>query len=108
MAKKSNNTQEAAHGERMIEVKLRFWTNGLAGKAGEIVPKHAWAAGVVRMEPNKSHGIVSMHPKPFHSLMDVGAVIENVLIEHGLMLHPSRKMQKYIEIDADDERREFE
>ena len=41
----------------MIEVKLRFWTNDISPEKGKIIPKHAWAAGVVRMEGNKSHGM---------------------------------------------------
>jgi hypothetical protein len=93
--------REAAHGEKMIEVKIRFWTNGIADQSGKILPRHAWASGVVRMDPNKSHGIVSGNPQPFHSLMDVTAVIEKVLVEHGVVLHPSRKMQKYFTVDAD-------
>jgi hypothetical protein len=87
---------DAVIGERMIEVKIRFWTNDISGESGKIIPKHAWSSGVVRMERNPSHGIVPRHPKPFHSLLDVGAVVEKVLIEHGVVLHPSRRMQKYI------------
>ena len=69
----------------------------LAGKSGQIIPKHAWSSGVVRIEPNKSHDIVPGSPKPFHSLLDVGAVIEKVLIEQGIVLHPSRRMRKYMQ-----------
>jgi hypothetical protein len=45
------------------------------------------------MERNKTHGIVPGPPKPFHSLLDIGAVIEKALIEHGVVL---KKMQKYL------------
>jgi hypothetical protein len=86
---------EAQHGQKMVEVKIRFWTNDIAGE-GKILPKHAWASGVVRMEPNKSHDIKPLPPKPFHSLLDLGAVIERALIEHGVVLHPSRRMKKYL------------
>jgi hypothetical protein len=89
-------SREAAQGEKMIEIKLRFWTNDLADASGQIRPKHAWSSGVVRIERNKSHGIVPSNPLPFHSLLDLGAVVEKVLIEHGIALHPSRKMKKYI------------
>jgi len=51
---KNAKAREAEHGQKMIEVKLRFWTNNLAGKSGQIIPKHAWSSGVVRIEPNKS------------------------------------------------------
>ncbi len=89
--------QEAAHGEKMIEVKIRFWTNKIADQPGKIKPKHAWSSGVVRVERNPSHSITPGPPRPFHSLLDVGAVIEKVLIEHGVVLHPSRRMRKYVE-----------
>ena len=46
---------EAKQGEKMIEVKLRFWTNDISPEDGKVVPKHAWTSGVVRMEKNKSH-----------------------------------------------------
>jgi hypothetical protein len=88
-------TKDAVHGEKMIEVKLRFWTNNLAGKKGKIIPKHAWAGGVVRMERNDLHGIKPTSPAPFHSLLDVGSVIEKTLIKHGIVLHPGRRMKKY-------------
>ena len=86
---------EAHRGERMIEVKLRFWTNGIARGEGNVRPRHAWSGGVVRMERNETHGIKPKNPKPFHSLLDVGAVIEKVLIQHGIQLHPGRRMRKY-------------
>lgn len=94
---KDLSAQEARHGEKMIEVKIRFWTNDITSEPGKIKPKHAWASGVVRIEGNKSHGIVPGAPKPFHTLLDVGAVIEKVLIEQGIVLHPSKKMAKYIQ-----------
>ena len=72
--------------ERMIEVKLRFWTNGIARGRGYIRPKHAWTAGTVRMERNESHDIRPDKGLPFNSLLDVGAVVERVLIAHGISL----------------------
>ena len=92
-------SKEAQQGERMIEVKLRFWTNNLATTEGQIRPKHAWTSGVVRMERNRSHGIVPGSARPFHSLLDVGAVVEKVLMDHGIQLHTSRRMRKYIQGD---------
>jgi hypothetical protein len=86
--------QEAKHGQKMIEVKIRFWTNDIA-EQGKVIPKHAWASGVVRIEANQAHGIVPGKPRPFHSLLDVTSVIEKVLIEHGIVLHAGRKMKKY-------------
>lgn len=91
--------REAKHGQKMIEVKIRFWTNDIAEGKGQIVPKHAWSGGVVRIEGNKSHGIEPGNPVPFHSLLDVGAKIEKVLIDHEVVLHSSRRMRKYLAAD---------
>jgi hypothetical protein len=93
-ANEKDVAQEAKHGEKMIEVKIRFWTDKLA-PGGQILPKHGWTSGVVRMESNPSHGISPKNPRPFNSLLDVGSVIEQVLIEHGIVLHPSQHMKKY-------------
>jgi hypothetical protein len=88
--------READQGERMIEVKIRFWTNDIAGEKGSVRPKHAWASGVVRVERNKTHGIVPGKPRPFHSLMDLSAVVERVLIDQGIVLHLNSRMKKYV------------
>ena len=85
----------AQHGQKMIEVKVRFWTDDLA-EEGHIIPKHAWTAGVVRMKRNESHGIVPEAPIPFNSLAEVSAVIEQVLIDHEIRLHASRRTQRYL------------
>jgi len=94
--KQTAASAKATQGEKMIEVKLRFWTNDIAAEEGNVIPKHAWTSGVVRIERNSTHGIEPKNPKPFHSLLDVGSVIEKVLIEHGVVLLLSKKMQEYI------------
>lgn len=95
---KAMETKEAEWGKRMIEVKIRFWTNDLAEGQGRILPKHAWASGVVRMAANKSHGIEPQSPVPFNSLMDLSEKIEKVLIQNGVTLHVSKRMTKYFDI----------
>jgi len=89
--------REAEQGQRMIEVRVRFWTNDLTGDGakGRIKPKHAWGSGIVRMKRNESHGIVSGKPIPFNSMMEMPAAIERALIEHGVKVHRSRKMKRY-------------
>ena len=89
--------KEAKFGEKMLEVKVRFWTNDLADVPGKIIPKHAWASGVVRMAANKSHGIKPQNPVPFNYLMDLLYIVEKVLIKHGITLHSSDQMSKYLE-----------
>jgi hypothetical protein len=93
-------TREAAWGKRMIEVKVRFWTDNLADGKGKIRPKHAWGAGVVRIERNDAHSIVPVNPIPFNSLLDIPAKIERLLIEQGVQIHPSTRMAKYLKRDA--------
>lgn len=86
---------EAQHRERTIEVKVRFFTNELAGKEGYIIPKHGWTTGSVQMDRNLSHNIVPKDPVTFNSLMEIPAVIEKVLINHGIILHRVKKTKKY-------------
>jgi len=93
----SVETRIAAWGERMIEVKVRFWTNGMAREKGQIRPKHAWTSGVIRIERNEVHGIKPKPPVPFNSLMAIPTVIEQVLIENGVALHLDHNMSKYIQ-----------
>ena len=95
MAADDNVVREGKYGEKMIEVKVRFWTDSIA-KEGHVIPKHAWTSGMVRIDTNKTHGITPKQPKPFNSLLEMNGAIERVLLEHGIMLHPSRKMQKYM------------
>ncbi len=87
----------AAHGQKMIEVRVRLWTNNIAKGEGKIVPKPTWASGVVMMEANSVHGIQPLGPLPFHSLLVLGSVIEKVLIRQGIVLHPGQKMSKYVQ-----------
>jgi hypothetical protein len=95
------NAIEAKQGKKMIEVRLRLFTNKIASQSGKIIPKHAWTQGVVYMQGNESHGIVPANPRPFHSLLEIGQVIESVLLEHGIVLIPSRRMEKYLTTKAD-------
>jgi hypothetical protein len=87
---------EPKQGKKMIEVRLRFFTNDIALQSGKIIPKHAWTQGVVYMQRNESHSIGRGNPRPFHSLLEIGQVIEKVLLEHGIVLIPSRRMKKYL------------
>jgi hypothetical protein len=88
--------RQAAQGEKMVEVRIRFWTNDLAEDKGKINPKHAWGSGVVLMDRNRSHGISPQNPVPFTSLLDLPAKIEKVLIDHGITVHKSNRMKRYM------------
>lgn len=88
--------RDARHGEKTIEVKIRFWTDEIASEKGKIIPKHALTAGVVGIERNEAHEIVPGKTIPFNSLLDLGTAIETVLKEHGIVLHLSSGMKRYM------------
>ena len=88
--------KEAKFGEKMIEVRVRFWTDSLASETGKVIPRQGWCGGVVRISRNKAHGITPESPIPFNSLMEIPSVIEKVLINHSIKLHTGNKMKKYI------------
>jgi hypothetical protein len=92
--------KRAIHGQKMIEVKVRFWTNDFADGDGQIRTKHARTSGVVRLKRNDLHGIKDIKPIPFHSLLDLPAAIEQLLIREEIKLHPSRRMRKLLNIDV--------
>ena len=88
--------REAKFGERMIELKVRFWTDGIATGKGRIRPQHAWTRGMITLERNNAHGIVPVRGRPFNSLMEIPSAIEKLLIEHGIQLHLCHKMDRYV------------
>ncbi len=95
--KASSKGTTAMVGEKMIQVRLRFWTNKIARQKGKVLPKEAWTSGMVTIDANEAHGIKPRHkPMPFHSLMDIPVVIEKILIANGIKLHSSPKMKKYM------------
>ena len=85
----------ADYGERMLQVTLYFWTNGIAKGRGKILPRHVWGSGMLRVEPNKAHGIPSRKTLAFHSLLEMSAKIESLFLQNGITVHPSRRMKKY-------------
>lgn len=50
----------------------------------------------MRIERNHSHDIVPKAPVPFNSMGEIAAKIEKVLIDHGIVLHRSDRMAKYL------------
>jgi hypothetical protein len=88
--------REAKHGSRMIEIRVRLWTDNIVEGKGMILPKHAWDAGVVRIEPNAAHGITAGEPIPFNGMADLPSKIERLLIDRGIKVHLSRKQRRYL------------
>ena len=89
--------REAKHGEKMISIDVRFWTDGIAKEKGMIVPKHAVAAGVVKLNRNDLHGIkTTADPVLFNTPMQLLTAIEELLIREGITLHLSSTMRRYV------------
>jgi hypothetical protein len=83
------------HGEKMIELTLRFWTNGISKKGGYVVKRECWDAGVVYVRSNGTHGLAKDgHPIPFNSLPELAGTVQNALIKSGVRLHPGHKSRR--------------
>ena len=87
--------KEPKHGEKTIELNVRFWTDEISAEKGKILPKHAWASGVVHTTRNESHGITPKDPIPFNSPMELPLAVEKALLAHGIVLHADSRMKKY-------------
>jgi len=87
----------ANQGDKTIELTVRFWTDGIASKKGNVIPKHGWAAVVVYMHAGSpAHGFKPQDPIPFSTLMELPGTIEKVLTKQGVQLRPYSKMKKYL------------
>ena len=85
----------AKHGQKMLEVRVRFWTDDIADKKGEIIPKHAWGSGMINIDRNEAHGLTPEKWLAFNSMAEIPAVLEKCLVENGVKIISSRKMKKY-------------
>jgi hypothetical protein len=94
MSKKLISSQ-AQRGEKMLEIRIKLWTDQIADAHGEIVPKHAWDGGVVYMPGNKSHAIKSSASEKFHMLLGLPGAIERLFLKNRVQLHLSRRTRKY-------------
>jgi hypothetical protein len=90
----------APHGEKMIELRIRFWTNDIAPVKGQILPKRAWSGGVVLMDRNEAHGIVPRDPAPFNNMSQLPDAIERCLIAHGVKLYAGGRDAKLYVAEA--------
>ena len=91
-----SNVIEAPHGQKMITLSIRLWTNNIAPK-GKQLAKHAWAAGQVTVDRNDAHGIEGTRKGVgmFHTLLGLNSAIEEALKDQGIVLHANEKMTAY-------------
>jgi hypothetical protein len=95
----SAEAREPKHGEHMIEVKVRFWTDSLAGPKGSVKPWHGWTSGAVRLSANEAHGIVPAKAVMFNSLAEIPRAIERALIANRVILHHADRDRRYVMSD---------
>ncbi len=88
---------EGVHGQKTIEVTLRFWTNDIAEGEGKIQPKECWDAGTLNLSTNRLHNIEYDH-QPFNSLLSLLSGLEDLLIRNGIHLrHGNRSYKLFAE-----------
>jgi hypothetical protein len=85
----------AKHGEKMIEIRVRFWTEKIA-KGENILPKHCWDCGEVVVTRNASHDITPKKSVKFNSIFELNKKIETVLAENEIKLHIGSKLSKIL------------
>jgi hypothetical protein len=78
---------EAPHGDKMVEITIKFWTDKIASTEGKVLPKHIHNSGMIKLSSNATHGIESENPTPFRSLNELPAKIEELFERHGIVVH---------------------
>jgi hypothetical protein len=81
------NEIDAPHGDKMIEITIKFWTNDIAKGEGKVLPKHMHNSGMIKLSANKTHNIPSEDPTPFGSMAELPSKIEELLERHKIIMH---------------------
>jgi hypothetical protein len=63
------------------------------------VPRHMADQGYARIETNDAHGIKAGDPLMFHSIAEIAAVIEQLLMKHKIKVHRGQNTRQYIEVE---------
>lgn len=86
---------DAQHGEKVIELRVAFFTDEIASAQGRVVPKVCWDIGTVHLFANASHGIKSSEPYFFNGLSELPKVIEEILANNEIkILHSPKRTKK--------------
>jgi hypothetical protein len=85
--------------KKMIQLRIYFWTSGMVEEKGGVLPKHAWDCGHVSLPANRLHGIKAGSNKQFRTLLQLGALIEELLKESRITLHMGKGSRRYMSGD---------
>ncbi|MEM0050698.1 MAG: hypothetical protein QXM43_00485 [Desulfurococcaceae archaeon] len=78
----------AKRGGRMMELRIAFFTDGIASEKGKVVPRVCWDIGTVRLLANESRGLKPSEPYFFNGLSELLPTIERLLAENEVkVLH---------------------
>ena len=86
----------ARDNEKMIELKIKFFTNNISVWKDYVVKKLGWQSGYVYASINKTHGIESKKPVFFHSLMELPQAIEETLLKQDIKLKSTKRTKEYL------------
>ena len=84
---------KARPGERTIQVRVHFWTDGIASEGrGYVQPRVAWDYGSVDVKANKTHGIrAQASPVLFNRFDDLPQAVLTAVQQADVELRPSGK-----------------
>ena len=75
-------------GRKMINLSLSIWTDKIPGAPeGEVLPKHCWNAGTLRLKSNTRHGIEGSRAKPWNKPDELVPLLMKLLEEAGVTIH---------------------
>ena len=85
----------AKHGEKMIQVSVKFWTDGIASEEGHVLPGYCWEGGFVNVEANATHSLKATQPIPFNTLDELVPILISALDDAGVnILFNKRKRSR--------------
>ncbi|MCK4445140.1 MAG: hypothetical protein KAW09_11390 [Thermoplasmata archaeon] len=91
----SRKMKNVPQGKRMIELRIRFWTNDIDGNPkGTITQKVCWDSGYVYVVKNNSHGIESKGQSRFRGLCELLGSVEKVLRKQNIKLQMGARTQE--------------
>lgn len=89
---REKNKKMQIDGRKTLKVSVVFWTNNIAKMDGEIKPRHAWGAGIVRLKANRLHGVRKQEDH-FYSIEELGEKIKKILRSAKVKLHKHRRSE---------------
>jgi hypothetical protein len=79
-------------GRKMINLSLSLWTDKMPGAPeGDVLPKHCWSYGTLRLKSNGRHGIKGSKARPWNKVEEIGPLLIKLLEEGGITVHEVKR-----------------